>query len=416
MKRRSNRSSPIKQEAIRLFGSGAIDTIESRGWDFLEGERSGDILRNHAGEDYLDCVSAFGVLNLGRRNATLAQELKKAASETDQGNFPMISKEKAELGEALADFVPGHLDCAIFAVTRGEALDAACKIARGATERSVLVTEEGGWHGETGFSLTLSSRKDKFQFGPLIPDVEILPFEDETSMSLRIERGDVAAVVVESIQVENHCRQHQSGFLRTVETLCRKHGTLFVVDETQTGFGRTGHRFAFMEAGLTPDILVLGEALGGGMFPIAATLLTQEVNRFMNKHPMIHLSTFGGSDVGCRVALGALKLYEELKPWDEARKLGDTLLASLEESVKEKSSPLLGVSGCGALISLRLSSREEALRLCRGLSQRGVLAAPGELAEDAVVLRPPLTLGTKRTQKLISVVKDALDELTTESK
>ena len=407
---RSTRTSSMKRKAIRLFGPGAIDTMESRGWDFLEADRFGDILRNHAGEDFLDCVSSFGVFNLGRRNATLAQELKEAGSETDQGNFPMISKEKAELGEALADFVPGHLDCAVFAVTRGEALDAACKIARGATERSVLVTEEGGWYGETGFALTLSSRTDKGQFGPLIPDVEILPFEDETLMFQRIEQGDVAAVVVESVQVENHCRRHRREFLRDVETLCRKHGTLFVVDETQTGFGRAGHRFAFMADGLTPDILVLGEALGGGMFPIAATLLTQKVNRFMNKHPMIHLSTFGGSDVGCRVARKALQLYEEQKPWEEARRLGDTLLASFGQFVKEESA-LAGVSGCGALVSLQLSNTEDALRLCRGLSQRGVLAAPGEVAEDTVVLRPPLTLNEKRTEKLISVVKDALDEL-----
>ncbi len=125
-----------------------------------EGRREGVRIFDEKGRALLDGVSGEAVFNLGRRPETLAAALAAAVAETDQGNFPMISSEKADLAEALARFCPGHLDCAVFGVMRGESMEFACKAARGRTGRMPLVTFDGAWHGETGFALSLSDRPD----------------------------------------------------------------------------------------------------------------------------------------------------------------------------------------------------------------------------------------------------------------
>ncbi len=374
----------------------------------IEGAREGAYLFDRDGKRYLDCCGSAGMFNLGRRHPELVAELKRAMRETDQGNFPMISQEKALLAQALADFVSGALECAIFSVTRGEAMDAACKIARGFTGRPELVTVDGGWYGQTGFALSLSQRTDRDAFGPLIPGVIAVPFND-SSAAKRAIGAKTAAVIVEPVQAENHCRAATPEYLSTLAGTCRAQGALLIVDETQTGFGRTGRRFAYEESGIAPDLLVLGEALGGGMFPIAATMLTQRVNAFMNAHPLLHLSTFGGADLGCRVAIKALEIYNREQPWSSAAKAGALLAQGLSEL--EGRGAIRGVAGKGLLLSLDLGSRESAVAFCGALARHGLLAEPGAVAEHTVVLRPSLLISDQEAAAILDAVKKAASEI-----
>ena len=143
----------------------------------LEGKRTGAHFFDADGRKYIDGDSSAGIFNLGRRHPELAEELKRAMRATDQGNFPIISEEKALLAEALAGFVPGALECSLFGVTRGEAFDAACKVVRGFTKRPGLVTVDGGWYGQTGFALSLSQREDRHLFEPLVPGTAVEPWK-----------------------------------------------------------------------------------------------------------------------------------------------------------------------------------------------------------------------------------------------
>ncbi len=343
------------------------------------------------GRRYIDGVCSAGVFNLGRRPPELAEALRDALRATDQGNFPMVSREKAALAEALAAFTPGALECAVFSVMRGEAVDAACKVARGCTGRPELVTVDGGWYGETGFALSLSERADADAYGPLVPDVCRIPCGDFDAADAAVG-AETAAVVLEPVQAENHCRTAAPAYLEHLEALCKTRGALLILDETQTNFGRTGRRFAFEVSSAVPDMLVLGEALGGGMFPIAATLLTQRVNAFLNRHPMIHLSTFGGSDVGCRVASRALELYEEHRPWENAAKMGTLLRARIEALVEQYPGTVGGVAGAGLLLSLDLCVPEKADAFCRAAAEAGLLLLPGKVARHTVLVRPSLLI------------------------
>jgi len=370
------------------------------GLAITESRREGAYVYDQQAKRYLDAIGGAGMYNLGRRRKELVEELKRAARETDQGNFPIISQEKAALAEALAAFVPGELECAIFSVGRGEAFDAACKIARGHTGRPGLVALEGGWHGESGFALTLSQRVDKACYGPLMPECRTVPAVDIAAIDAALTK-EVAAFFFEPVQAENGCLVLPRDFLRECARLCRKRGILVVADETQTNFGRVGARFAFEVMDIEPDMVILGEALGGGIFPIAATMLTPRVNSFLNAHPLIHLSTFGGSDVGCRVAAKALSLYETEQPWLNASAMGirlrETVDAAAMARVKE-------VRGRGLLQAIELEDEGAALEYCRRLAAEGVLALPGAVARNTVILRPALTLDAADIDMLAAAV------------
>jgi len=393
-----------------VAAQGRLERLHDLGHDFLEGKRGGAYIYDEEGNRYLDAHGAAGVFNLGRRHPELADELKLAMRETDIGNFPMISREKALLAKALADFVSGPLECCIFSVVRGEAMDAACKVARGFTRRAELIAVDGGWHGQTGFALSLSDRKDKDSYGPLIPEVRVMPFGDLDAARKTIS-SKTAAVILEPVQAENHCRIASPGYLKGLADLCREHGAVLILDETQTGFGRTGLKFAYEAAGIAPDILVLGEALGGGMFPIAATLLTQRVNAFMNAHPLIHLSTFGGADVGCRVAHKAIEIYTREEPWRNAAAMGERLLSGLRELKRGAGSQIRDVGGKGLLLSLELGSPEDAKRFCQAAAEHGLLVVPGEVAAQTVVIRPPLKISPEQVDEILASVKAAVESM-----
>lgn len=373
----------------------------------LEGKRAGTHLFDTDGRKYIDGDSSAGIFNLGRRHPELAEELKRAMRATDQGNFPIISEEKALLAEALAKFVPGALECSLFGVTRGEAVDAACKVVRGFTKRPGLVTVDGGWYGQTGFALSLSQRDDKHLFEPLVPGVSVVPFGDFDAASRAIGK-DTAAVFLEPIQAENGCRTVDEEYARKLESLCKARGALLVVDETQTNFGRTGAPFSFELFHIEPDVLILGEALGGGMFPITVTMMTQRVNEFMNDHPMIHLSTFGGSDVGCCVGRKALEIYTREAPWKNAKTMGDRLRAAFDALAGEYPSLLPGVEGAGLLLALKTPSADMAKRLCKACLQHGLLLASGKVAKDTVVVRPSLLISGGEADELAAVLGMAL--------
>ncbi len=387
-----------------------VAKLQAIGQDFLECAREGIHVWDERGTRYIDGISGAGAFNLGRRPPELVEAIKVAVRETDQGNFPLVSEEKANLAKALVDFVPGGFECPIYAVMRGEAMDCACKVARGVTGRPKLLTVDGGWYGDTGFALSLSERAAPELFGPLIPGIQTIPFNDAEAASQAIDER-TAAVVLEPIQAENHCRAANREYLAALADSSRDQGALLIIDETQTGFGRTGTKFAFERAGIVPDILVIGEALGGGMFPIAATLLRPRAAEYMHKHPLIHLSTFGGTDVGCRVAAKALEIYERDVPWHSVEMMGRRLLAGIEALAERGGSPIRSVAGQGLLLSIDLGTAESADAFCKRAAAHGLLVLPGRVARHSIVLRPALTI----TESDVDAILAALDAAASET-
>lgn len=359
-------------------------------YTITEGNRKGVHFSDTKGKRYIDCYCGAGTFNLGRLPQELSHILIDQADKSDQGNFVLISQEKAVLASKLVSFIPSKLNGVFFSVGRGEAMDFACKLARGFTGRTQLVTVDGAYYGETGFAVSLSDGDKKKTFGQ-IPDIVTIPFGNIQALQERVTKK-TAAVITETIQVENACRSASEGFFKIMRNVCNKTGALMVLDESQTGMGRTGKKFAYEHYGVEPDILVIGEALGAGIFPIAATVFTKQVQKFMHAHPLIHLSTFGGHDLGCRVAHAALELYEKIKPWENAEKIGRQLLKELSQLQKLHPVKILSVRGMGLALALTLASDSLAEKAVTKLLREGIFVATGKVARDAIIIRPPLTI------------------------
>ena len=393
--------------AEEVFSRGFVQAARKRGHGFLEGKREGSYVYDTEGKRYLDCYTSGGSYNLGRRNPEIVRRFKKAMYETDQGNFVMLSEEKAFLAKRLSEFIPGDLECVLFGVSRGESMEAACKLARGYTGRTKLLTVDGGSYGESGFALSLSQRKGKEQFGALIPDVSVIPFGDIEAARKAIGKR-VAALVMEPIQAENHCRAADNGYYREVRTLCDLSGVKLIFDETQSGFGRTGRKFFFEHTGVVPDILIIGEAITSGMFPMTAMIFTPELKAFFDEHPLIHLCTFGGHDLGCRVAMASLDEYEHQAPWDNARVLGEKLLQELRKIAQGEGKTIVSVRGHGLLISLKFASEETALAFCKTAPDNGLLVNTGKVDASTVLLRPSLLLTGEEAGRIVEAVTKTL--------
>jgi acetylornithine/succinyldiaminopimelate/putrescine aminotransferase len=338
------------------------------------------------------------------------EELVRASHETDQGNFILISEEKARLAERVLNFIQGGFTGALFSPGRGEAFDAACKMARGSTGRSGLVSVEGAWHGLTGFAMSLSSNDDKGQFGNLIPETRMVAHGDLGAAEAAIDRN-TAAFFVEPIQTENHCREAQVDYVRGLRELCDRAGALLVLDETQSGFGRTGAKFAVDRYGVHPDVMIFGEAVSSGVFPMAGSVFTGAIKKFFDEHPLIHLHTFGGHDVGCRVSYKALEIYSGLKPWENASRIGEKLRNGLERIANKAPAVVESISGRGLLLSVKFGSGDAANKFCRTIRRHGMIARPGLVDKACVPIRPALILSDEEADLIIGCVEQAVKEM-----
>lgn len=396
------------QEVADLFSEGLVKQLEARGHNFIEATGDKAYLFDSQGNKYIDCYSSASVYNLGRRNEELVKELNNASKQIDQGVFIMISEQKAKLAAKMSAFVPGNLECSLMQVVRGESFDAACKLARGYTNRKELISVDGGWYGDTGFAISLSDRNDKAIWKDLIPETRTMRFNDIEEAKQKISKK-TAAVVLETIQVENGCRVAEQKYMQELRSACTKMGALLIIDETQTGFGRCGKKFSFERYNeVQPDIIIIGESLCGGMFPVAGMVYTSKIKGFFDDHPMIHLNTFGGHDIGCRVACRALDLYETLKPWENAETKGITLLEGIKKNQQQYSSIIKNVSGVGLMIAMEFKNSDSAEQFCKWGAGNGLYVVPGEIQKSSVVLRPSLLITTGEADYLLKAVNKTL--------
>jgi acetylornithine/succinyldiaminopimelate/putrescine aminotransferase len=400
----------LLEDAKRLFSKGLVERLESLGHDIIEAGREGAFIIDSDGNRYIDGYASGSTYNLGRKHPEILEELERAGRETDQGSFILVSKEKARLVGRLTEFIPGNYTGVLLSPARGEGFDAACKLARGHTGRPGLVSVEGGFHGMTGFAISLSSASDKDRFGSLIPETNIIPHGDLDAAKQAIT-DKTAAFFIEPVQAENNCRIAEPDYVRGLRELCDQKGALLVFDETQSGFGRTGYKFATEHLGVFPDILIFGEAVNSGVFPMVGSVFTRAIKGFFDEHPLIHMHTFGGHDVGCRVSYKALEVYDQLKPWENARKMGEKLRKGLQEIAGRHPEAIESVSGLGLLISIKLRSQDAAEKFCRAARQKGMLVKPGLVDKSCVPIRPVLVITDEEAGNILNCVSDAAGEI-----
>ncbi|HEY0640465.1 MAG TPA: aminotransferase class III-fold pyridoxal phosphate-dependent enzyme [Pseudonocardiaceae bacterium] len=312
----------------------------------------GCVLSTEDGTEYLDFVAGYGCLNVGHNHPAVTAALRRFL---DRGEptfvqYTSVPVRTAELAERLAAIAPGRMERVFFSNSGTEAVEAALKLARAATGRTRLVYTDNSYHGKTLGALSVTGRvKHREPFGPLLPDCVPVPYGDLDALREAV-RG-AAAFIVEPVQGEGGVVLPPPGYLAAARRLCREAGAVFVVDEIQTGLGRTGALFACEHEGVEPDVLCLAKSLSGGLVPIGATLATAEVwdaGYGTTTRSVLHTSTFGGGNLASAVALATLDVLRDEELPARAAAVGGRLRAALTEALAPF--PIVGeVRGVGLM-------------------------------------------------------------------
>jgi ornithine--oxo-acid transaminase len=393
--------------------------------DWVRGE--GAYLYDREGARYLDMLGGFGMYNVGRNNATVKAALHEYL-DLDTPSLPQlgITPLPALLAERLLERTPASLERVLFTNSGTESVEAAIKLGRAATKRSRVVSTRNGFHGLTLGSLSVNGNPENTErFGPLLPGCSTVPFNDLDALEAELRGEDVALFVVEPVQGKGVVLA-EPGYLEGAQELCRRAGTLFCVDEVQTGFGRTGRMWALEHWGLEPDLVTIAKSLSGGYVPVGALLLRASVHEAVFdslEHATSHGSTFAPNDLAMVAGLATLHELEEEDLVANSARMGALLL--------ERTRPLVGrydvvkdVRGLGLMWAIEFGEPDGGSRSWRFLEGRqpGIFSqfVIGPLFREHRILSqvaghsinvlkaiPPLTV----TEEDVDWFVDALDQV-----
>jgi ornithine--oxo-acid transaminase len=352
--------------------------------DWVRGEGSHLIDRN--GARYLDLLSGYGVFSLGRNHPYVKRELI-GVLEADTPSLPQlgVSTLAGVLGEELIARSPSSLEAVLLTSSGTEAVEGSIKLARAATRRPRLIFCERGFHGLTLGSLSVNGNEEFTErFGPLLPGCASVPFGDLEALGAELRQGDVAAFIVEPIQGKGVYVAPES-YLSGAQELCRQTGTLLIIDEVQTGLGRTGRFLALEHWGLEPDLVTLSKALSGGYVPLGAVLASRKVFKGTfdsMERSVVHGSTFGNGDLAAAAGLATLRALDNEALVERAARRGE-LLMQLTSPLVERFESVREVRGLGLMWAIELGppSGRAARRVWDAIERR----QPGLFAQMVIV-------------------------------
>lgn len=363
-------------------------------------------LTDRHGMRYLDLVAGLAVNNVGHRHPRVVQAIKDQCDRylhvIPYGEF--IQEPQVRFAERLTALLPEGLDSVYFVNSGTEAIEAALKLAKRITGRTELVACHKSYHGSTHGSLSITGNETKkYRVRPLLPDVGFITFNEPGDL-VRITDG-TAAVVVEPVQGDAGVRVPDPAWLRALRDRCSAVGAMLVFDEVQTGFGRTGRRFAFEHSGVVPDILVLGKALGGGL-PMGAFVAGCAHMHLLTHDPVLgHITTFGGHPLPCVAGLAAMEVLEEEALAGNARRMGHLFKELLvHPGIQE-------VRGEGLMLAVDLGDADKVQQVVHGCLEQGVLGFWFLSCPTAFRIAPPLTIKEEEVRQACAIILDEVEKL-----
>jgi acetylornithine/LysW-gamma-L-lysine aminotransferase len=365
-----------------------------RGISIIRG--NGATLTDSDGKVYIDCVGGQGTANIGHAHPRWQKALSDQARILLNCPEMFSNDQRALYMQELMAAAPEGMQRVFFCNSGTEAIDGAIKFARAASGRSEIIAAKRGFHGRTFGALSATwNKKYREPFEPLVPDFNHITFNDFTDLEMISDR--TAAVILEVVQGEGGVYPIDPDYFIAVRNQCDQTGAFLIIDEVQTGFGRTGNLFAIQHHPIRADFLCVAKSMAGGL-PMGAILMDEKVGRF---NPGIHGSTFGGNPLSCAVARETLKILNEEGLIENASVLGDEFLQALSAI----SSPLIReVRGKGLIIGVEL--KQKVAPYLKQLTELGVLALPAGMT----VLRflPPLVITREQIQQVVSAVRSVL--------
>ncbi|MED4207131.1 ornithine--oxo-acid transaminase [Neobacillus mesonae] len=357
------------------------------------------------GTRYMDMLSAYSAVNQGHRHPKIIQALKDQADKVTLTSRAFHNDQLGTWYEKVCKITNKNM--ALPMNTGAEAVETALKAARRwgydvkgiAENQAEIIACNGNFHGRTMGAVSLSSDPEyKRGFGPMLPGIKLIPYGDLEALKAAIT-PNTAAFLLEPIQGEAGIIVPTAGFLKAASDLCKENNVLFICDEIQAGLGRTGKMFAYEWEGIEPDMLILGKALGGGVFPISCVVANSDILGVFN--PGSHGSTFGGNPLACAVSIAALEVIEEEKLAERSLELGNYFLEQLRAinnpAIKE-------IRGKGLFIGVELT--EEARPYCEQLKDKGLLCK--ETHDTVIRFAPPLIITKEEIDWAVEKIKEVL--------
>jgi acetylornithine/N-succinyldiaminopimelate aminotransferase len=356
-----------------------------------------------SGKKYLDMIAGISVCNVGHRHPKVVRAIKK---QLDQYMHllvygEMIETPQVQYAKLLTDHLPASLNSVYFTNSGAEATEGAMKLAKRVTGRTQIVAFNKSYHGSTQGALSIMG--DEYwrnAFRPLLPGV--LHLEYNSFESLNEINGQTACVIAETIQAERGVVAPSKEWMQALEAKCRETGALFILDEIQAGFGRTGTLWGFEQYNVTPDVVLLGKALGGGM-PLGAFVADKKIMEVLAENPVLgHITTFGGHPVCCAAGLAAMKLLLKDKMIDEVTGKARLLAGLLtHRAIKD-------IRTSGLLIAVEFDSFETNKKVIDACLGKGLLTDWFLFAANCMRLAPPLSITNKQIKKAAGIILAAL--------
>jgi acetylornithine/succinyldiaminopimelate/putrescine aminotransferase len=378
-----------------FWNPGKTQDWQDMGVDLVIDRREGYYLYDMDGRRLIDLHLNGGTYNLGHRNPELVQVLKSGTERFDMGNHHFPALARTALAEALAACAPApDMVYTAYGSGGGEAIDIALKTARHATQKRKIISIVKAYHGHTGLALkTGDERFSKlFLSEDTIGEFIQVPFNDLNAMEDALKGKDVAAVIMETIPATYGFPMPVEGYLPSVKKLCEQYDALYIADEVQTGLMRCGEMWACTKYGIEPDIMVTGKGIGGGLYPIACTLISERCGGWLKEDGFGHISTGGGAELGCVVAMKTLEIVQRPEVRTMVQYISDYMRAGLEKIMAQYDDFFVGIRQHGVVMGLEFGAESGAKPVMKHLYDNGVWAIFSTLDPRVLQFKPGVLL------------------------
>ena len=362
------------------------------------------------GKPYYDLISGVSVSNVGHGNRAVVEAVQRQAADYMHIMVygEMVERPQVEFARLLAETLPEPLDSVYFLNSGAEAVEGALKLAKRYTARSEMISMRRAYHGSTHGAMSMMGAPEgeewKNAFRPLLPDTKAIRFNCEEDLQLITER--TACVLCEPIQGEAGVLPPKDGYLQALRRRCDEVGALLIFDEIQVGMGRSGEMFAMKKYGVTPDIVCLAKALGGGM-PLGAFVSSQKIMSTLTHDPVLgHITTFGGHPVCCAAGLAAMKYLQENKIVEDVERKG-----ALYEKLLGDHPAVQEIRRAGLLMAVELGASEKLYRLMELFIEEGILSDWFLFCDTAFRISPPLVISDDEIRDSVRIIRKCLDIL-----
>ena len=362
------------------------------------------------GKPYYDLVSGVSVNNVGHANPAVVEAVQRQAADYMHIMVygEMVERPQVEFARLLATSLPSPLDTVYFLNSGAEAVEGALKLAKRYTHRTEMISMRRAYHGSTHGAMSMMGEPEgeewKNAFRPLLPDTRAINFNSIEDLEQITPR--TACVLCEPVQGEAGVRVPDEGYLQALRKRCDEVGALLIFDEIQMGMGRSGEMFAMQKYGVTPDIVCLAKALGGGM-PLGAFVASQEIMSSLMSDPVLgHITTFGGHPVCCAAGLAAMKFLQDNKVVEDVERKG-----ALYEQLLKDHPAIKDIRRSGLLLAVELGESAKLYRLMDLFIEEGILSDWFLYCDTAFRISPPLIITDDQIRDCVALIRKCLDRL-----